>query len=716
MRFLILVWCLMASPVLAQAVVVKSGEHAGFTRLVLEVPGVADWQLGRTDDGYALRLPGPPRRFDLSQVYRLIGRDRLSAIWVAPENGDLRLGVGCACHALPFEFRPGVIVIDLRDGAAPEGSSFEQALDGAAEAPLAQRPPSRPRARPTEAYDWRRLADAAPPPASSAEAPDLMVMRDSLLKQLSQGAAQGVVEMTDTLPPRRPAAPLDQVHIGPAPGFDLAGASPRSMTGSGMTCLTEADLDFRHWGDDRPVTDQIAAAKEGLIGEFDTPNPDAAARAVRFHLYLGFGAEARQILKVFGAAQTDSALWQALADILDKGQTTTDALAGMEVCDTPAALWAVLAHPVIPSGMQPNIPAIMRSFSALPPHLRRHIGPPLAERFLARGEAETARAIRDAILRVGTEAGPGVRLMEAQIDLAQGKTEAGAAVLQELATESGPMTPEALVAWVETLVSQGKPVEAATVTALAALLREHHGSSLEPALMRAHQLALAASGDFDAAFAAGKTADDVAALIWDRLAQEGGDSALLAHAVLDEAAPRPAVGSATARRLAERLTGLGLGAAALRWLDLPPGNPAEAADDMRLLAAGAELRRGDARATLRLLAGLDQEQAVPLRAAAQAQRDQPIAAAESFASIGDQEAQRMMARRAFAWPQVVQNDGAAWKAAATLVLPGPSAPVADQAPLAGPLARGRMTVAESQAARAALAELLAQTAVLAPSG
>ncbi len=114
----------------AQVIAVKSGEHDGFTRLVLELGHPRQWTLGRTLDGYGLRLSGPAQRFDLSKAFSLIDRKRLASIWVDPESNDLLFGLGCACHAIPFEFRPDVLVIDIRDGAASKGSSFEQALDG----------------------------------------------------------------------------------------------------------------------------------------------------------------------------------------------------------------------------------------------------------------------------------------------------------------------------------------------------------------------------------------------------------------------------------------------------------------------------------------------------------------------------------------------------------------------------------------------------------
>jgi hypothetical protein len=128
MRMAFVLLALMGAPVSAQTAKVISGDHDGFSRLVVELPGPSDWQMGRTPDGYALAVANAPQDYDLTGVFDLIRRDRLAVVAVDPATGNLQFGLACACHAIPFEFRPGVIVIDIRDGAPPDGSSFEQPL------------------------------------------------------------------------------------------------------------------------------------------------------------------------------------------------------------------------------------------------------------------------------------------------------------------------------------------------------------------------------------------------------------------------------------------------------------------------------------------------------------------------------------------------------------------------------------------------------------
>ena len=67
--FLLLVWFSAASN--AQTVVVRSGEHEGFTRLVVSWPNSEQWRLYRTPEGYDLVAHGKDVRFDLTDAFEI---------------------------------------------------------------------------------------------------------------------------------------------------------------------------------------------------------------------------------------------------------------------------------------------------------------------------------------------------------------------------------------------------------------------------------------------------------------------------------------------------------------------------------------------------------------------------------------------------------------------------------------------------------------------
>ncbi len=714
-RLVLALWIGICSHAFAAPVVVKTGEHEGFTRLVLDYGTPVNWTVGRTMDGYELQLPEDLVSYDLTQAFKLIGKGRLAAIWADPETTALRLGIACACHAIPFEFRPGILVIDVRDGPPPKGSSFEQMSDGSELPALTDKPLPRPRPRPKtgpQAYVWTDLvmADLRVDPAAASQGrleiapssdPEMEPLRFALLRQLSRGAAQGVIEIATTNDPPVPTDPpakLPSVRIalGELPGLAFGTGLPThaDLGLDGERCIAADSLDFAAWGNGDPVSEQISGAMAGILGEFDKPDPKALTRAIRFQLYLGFGAEAQQLLKAFPMDLPDRSIWLSLASILDDTADDAPAFHGQTACDTPAALWAVLGNPAPLNSEMVHQDAVMLAFSALPVALRRHLGPRLADRFLALGDIETASAIRNTILRAPGVFGQDVALLDVDIDLANGNPAAAEAQLDAMLAEPGQGTAAALVALVTTRVAQDLPTDARLVTALEAILPEQIGSAAESEIRHALVLAQAASGRFDSAFAALPLSPTASADVWRLLAKIAVDDAVLAFAVLAKDQPRPTVAQETASILAESLLGFGLADAAQHWL----GSSVDP-----VLQSRIHLARGDARGALDYLARASTPASLPLRAEALSLLGDQ-GAAQAYADAGDATGQRFALARQRDWSNLAAMDAEGWSPLIDALVGSP------ESIATGALARGHLLAARSTETRAAVADLLALVA------
>lgn len=754
---------LWAFPAVAQTVRVTSGEHGDFTRIVLEYPSAVDWRLGRTADGYRLQAGDGAGSYDLSGVYDLIGRSRLAAIWADPASGDLALSIACACHAIPFEFRPGTIVIDLRDGPPPEGSSFEEPVQGGAALPGLDAPPNpRPRSRPEPAnppsekadrsetqsvdearpttdagpaFRWTDLPQAQPTPGvglgtalldlnlnrSPGSASDLDSLRESLLKELGRGATQGIIEMAPPSSMDKEAAkpgavpgesaPLHAdvpVEIRPGDMTNLQirqkGEAPESMSAQGITCIPDDRIAIVDWAAETPTADQMGPSMDGLVGEFDKPVAERIAATVRFHLHLGFGAEARSILRSFPVDHEDQAIWLTMADIIDGKPARTNAFAGMAACDTAASLWALLADPEVLALGQVEKAAVLRGFSALPRHLRHEFGPRLVERFLAMQDIVTATALRESVVRGTKEPTPEMQMMEAALEQAGGEPAASENRLSALADSQNHADPAVLAALVIQRAELGQTIGYDQVLALEAFLSEYGEGEERDKLELALTLAQAASGDFDAAFARLKDTHEAAATIWQLLARTGRDSPLLEHAVLprDEALPKAA--RPEAALIAQRLVTLGLAEAAARWLSME-------ADPPPLLAARVALGLGQPERVLDILGGDSSGPAMELRSAALRILGDDAAFVKLAAEQGlDEEAWRAVSRMRD-WPRLAADGPEGWKEAAQFLVgqsPGPDAEPG-QAGLeveVGELERDRNRLRDSEAMRSAISDLL----------
>lgn len=707
----------LAGPAWSQSARVLSGEHADFTRLVVELPPGLDWTVGRTAGGYGFSAGlGPQPDYDLATVWQRIPRSRLASLTVDATTGALSLGLGCDCHVFPFEYGAGIVVLDIKDGPPPPGSAFEAPflLAGATAGPTTGTGPLPAPAPDNGAagYDW--ITDLPPERAEVPTALPLPLdtggislepLRDELLQQIARGAADGLVEMELPGKAKRPPdtnhgdLPWSNIHIGEKPG--LAVTNPGALISDGDQqpgCAPSDLLDLAAWDEGRMPHDLLAAARDGLYGEFDAPDEEAVLRSARQLLYLGFGVEAGQYLDLLddGAPGEALLLYRSMARLIDGETDPGSPFARMLECDGPAALWAALAHTRLPAGPTVNRDAILQAYQALPAHLRRHLGPDLAQKFLDHDDPEAARIIRDSMERA-PEADPGsVALLDAKAKLHAGDTDAAQAHAETAVSLDGDRA-ESLVALVETHFRKLQPIDQGIPDALQGLQGETDATVLGPAVDRAIVLSLALSDRIDDAYAE-DSAPLVLSDLWQVVRARAADDDFLRQAVLPAGTPRPDVAPGIGRAVADRLLALGFPDAALVWL-----GPVTAADapDLRRTAASAEFGRGNARAAAALLQGLEDPQSEALRAKALLQLGELPAAQSALSAAGEAEAAARAALWTGDWTRLDPGTQESWRLAADQAQP------LSLAEDTGLLGRGGKTVDASLATRAAIESLLA---------
>ncbi|MFE3836761.1 hypothetical protein [Pseudogemmobacter sonorensis] len=750
MRLALLLGVLLATPLRAEIAQVRGGEHPDFTRIVVEAQAPGDWRLGRGEAGYALELGPAVTGFDLTRAFDRIPRDRVSGLWRDPQSGRLRIALSCNCHIIAFEFRPDMIVLDVKDGSAPPGSDFEDVLDAA------ELPPPLPAPAPSPSgYDWIALWQAgravetasAPGQVAGPLLADFGPLREALLMQISRGMAEGVVELAERAEfPMLAALPSDtpglRIGIEGLPG--IAASRPSSPEAEALPptdiCIADDRLALAEWLLPEPVAAHFAALRDGLLGEFDMPDPDRVPDAARRYLALGFGAEARQLLSLLPSEEREKhAHLVAMSHIVDLAAPPGAAFDGMAGCSGQAALWATLALALKDQRAGMDADSVVRAFSALPPHLRVHFGPVLTGYFLKIGDEASARRLRDAALRAPGAASADLALMDAGYQLATGD-EAAAAERAEAALSGNAMTGAgALAMRVEAAFRGDRVVPPGTEIQIAAFLTEVRGTSVEAPLRRAQMLALAMIGDFPGAFS---IRTDAGGMAQGRFSENGSDLwSLAVTAAPDGIFMAEATGHAADLRVetirpqirlavAERLLALGFAASALDWAGSQPSTGAEEA---RLLVARARLALRDARGVIAGLAGLDGSEAEGLRARAVLQLGEPATAAVMFGRAGDEAARERALIWAGDWRHVAQAGEAPWDRAAAFALgevpfldtdalsagsgedfpaaleADPAVAVSPPGPPAGPLARGEVLLAESAALREAILDLLVMT-------
>lgn len=759
------VWLAATDPLLAETIVIRSGEHGTFTRIVAD-GGAGNWSLGRSGSGYELRL-AETARYDLSRAFRLIGRDRIATLEPGQVPGSLLIGLACTCHATAFVTPAGAVVIDVAAGPPAEDSPFESPLPsgpndaltepdstsdrigaalpttGSGTAPDGSGRPFAMGSAMPAAFDirlashWQGIgmprAAAAPPqpdgpaktasrvapPAAGAHSaattgaernvpsadaaatslaeallpsdpampkprrlpamgergrlipvpphlpdPRLRDAQAELLRQLGRAASQGLVEIgterrlapvetrsartapraaNSTPPSRDPLSEPLAVHAETSIDRDtlhVAGQPP--ATAEGVPCLPDETFDLAAWGDDRPLPIQIAERRAALVGEFDRPDPESVLALARLYLHFGFGAESRAVLRAFELTPDGADILADMGRILDgKPIGPGSRLIGMSACDTAAALWAVMASPKVSPSTDIGAAAVLRAFSALPPHLRRLLGPGLAERLIAAGHISAAVSVRDAIARAPGDGGSARNLVEARIDLAAGDPRDGERRLDSLSRSNDPLAPEALMLTIESRLRRGEAVEAGLADSAEALAFEHRSGTIGPALAALHILARASSGDFARAFAAWRDwpdstpaniRDDTAARLFEMLTEKADDRTFLLEyfrnrRLLTTVKP----GLPLRLSIAERLANAGFSGAVRHILAGDAAN----SDRGREILAHAALAEFDPVAALGQIAGLKTPEAQRLAAEALAMKGDHPAASATFKAIGE---------------------------------------------------------------------------------
>jgi hypothetical protein len=731
--FLLLVWFSAASN--AQTAVVRSGEHEGFTRLVVSWPNSEPWRLYRTPEGYDLVVHGEGVQFDLTEAFRRISNQRIADL--IAKDDTLHLVLSCECFAAPFALQKGVLVLDIKDGTAPTGSVFELDQDGRSIRNRTSRhvaphqiatsaDTSRPHL-PFEAIgaiaQASRLSPSMTVPNALIAEPSLAGVRKELLMQLSKGAAAGVVEtvvkMPDATKPNKGTALNSNMRIQREMGVVAGTQRPNQdeMTAAGYDCIPSEHLNVGDWADPTIVVSEFADNTTDLVGEFDHPEVGAIDRAMRYYLALGFGAEARQLASAFKASPAERAMLATLSFIVDLEPPPGSAFAGMENCDTNAAMWAVLEKQELKQLGHIAIPAVLRAFSALPIHLRRLLGPGLAERFLAAEDYSTAASIRDAINRTAQEQDPAQTMLDARLQLTNGDIASAENQLSQLAGTSNPTGITATITLIQTQVESGQEVSPNLTTTAEAQLQEAQGGTSEANLREALALAYASQNRFREAFEQVDRYDLKAKKIWDILGSHGSDDAVLTMATLETREDRPDVAAETGQKIARHLLDLGFPDKAVLWL----GPSSEQDETGLILAARAQLMLNNDLEVLNLLENLKSPDSDKLRARALAKLRTGDAVDQLIQSGQENEAE-ISARQKRDWPKLMQFDKSGiWREAAALTntfqdvteeQASGQAVKEGSIDTKGPLARTRDTLKESEAARAVLNQLLASQSLV----
>ena len=552
--FLGLVLVTMSTAAMAQSLRVRSGEHDGYTRLVVQIPAGTAWSLRQLHNGAELDVALESVVFDTDAVFDRLSERRLTSATQAEPGSSLTLAFGCDCVATAFLHRATMVVIDIAPGQVTPLPPLDLSQPDLPKTP--RKEPAIPIALPLLDLSRREL-------------------ESQLMSRILQGADRDVVDLhlsdvgprqSNVIGPMRIPGDLgDNVKISSVLDEfrDLGGLTETQMNPQ-PPCITDAELDFAAWSDATPFDQQVARLRRELFAEFDAIQSDRAVALAKAYTFHGFGAEAIQVLHLLPEQSPTTNRIAAIAHAMDDRPTPEpNPFAGQQRCPGEAALWAVLTeHTLQPEG---ELNTIEQSFAAMPPHLRRRFGPDLVEILVEADQLEASRRVLRSAKRVSDKNRPAMGLAQATIAEAEGEESKAETLLTDVAAT--PDTTErsalALARLVEKRWADRGALSQQNIDLAAAFAVELRNSELGPMMARTHALGLGLNQEFKVALNLIRSAP--ANKEWHRthdqvlqlLAERGDDIVFLSHALTLPPKMRDALETETALSISDRLANLG---------------------------------------------------------------------------------------------------------------------------------------------------------------
>jgi hypothetical protein len=593
--------------------VIRGGEHLGFSRVVLTVSPTTEWVLETSGNRIVVQFRDREIAFDTSRVFAKMPRTRVLAVRAvtASAGTEVVLELACACRVSTAFVGGRYLAVDVADQA---GGETAPASPGADEG--------------QKERDGSAVATA----------------ERLLIRQIERAAGQGLVDFSGdeskvepSLSNRAgdPAAAHSLVmerirllehgeQIEAVTVFDRDQPAGRARTTlPASTCIDDARLDVPSWSNGMPFHRQVAELSQGLVGEFDTPDPDAIGDLAKFYIHFGFGAEAEALIGAFDdAAVEDRPLLIDLARVVDGLPAAAGGpLAYAGPCPGWHGLWLALGGRAPVFRDRSHFAAVQATFEELPVSLRRLVGPGFVERLRTGGRSEEARTILDVVVRNGDAPTDLVRLEAALLAAESGDLDGAARSLTVLAERGHDRSLEALA---RLALNAHAPIPDRIVLDLRSAVHQHRGTPRELGFRRLVVEALAARGELSEALeetraamqALPQDAATFAAVFLTRLGSADPNEvgaavfAETALAAADLVAVQPARDAAR-RAIARKLIGLGLPSVALSFIA-----PALVSDDpaARLIAAEAQLSQMAPQAARDVLGLLGGSTAAELRA------------------------------------------------------------------------------------------------------
>ena len=380
---LLLVTSFLASPALAQAFRVQTGQHSDFTRVVVSLPSEqALWEFRPDADGYALFL-APQSRGTLDGFYDLIPRDLVTGVYYDFDAGKLSFMCNCSAQAQLYQSRH--VVIDFR--STPSPSAFPVIFETAETPkrpeilhpiPAAWQPPMR-----------RNKSNGDEAIAASASALSTAVAQGTLQAIGPQSLSGGHLQAT------APTASAPGIAFRTA--MEQVPVASAEVEKKDARCIDDPLLSFPTFSAEDEFGETFVMLRSQIIDDIGNPVPDAILVLAKFQAANGLGVEARRLLHDSQLDTLASTSARALTFLSESDFVRADLGESGKGCAGWHGFWASLSDT---SSLSLQLPTdeIVHKFKTLPPYLQEKLVHRTVERLRSVGHADEALLVLQTVV------------------------------------------------------------------------------------------------------------------------------------------------------------------------------------------------------------------------------------------------------------------------------------------------------------------------------
>ena len=494
-----------------ETIPIISGEHEGYTRLVLTIDPAKPWRLENVSGRSNLIFEGS-HSFGTENIFNRIPKSRLADVSTenTAELSTFRMALNCQCDVNAYAYQNAYIIIDISDPAPKDRLETASVSPAKLEVNFSPdslpsldleidtRRPDSPHYNATEAensmHDNATIVDEQvfeePVEVLVVEDVDPELQktvdeaRDALIRQLSFAADQGlldfksdeanleVTEHEEVDPhhedsPEPEAAPvaspmenlMNQEQVSIQSVYDIDGRDDPDAMNVGMQCFQDFDFDIQNWGSGEDFSQELSILRTDQLGEFDVTDLKKIHGLIRLYIRYSFDAEADYLVASYQDDIKHPEIYVDLARVMS-GRSGDDhgVLQHAIECEGAVGMWALASETGVSAQALTPKDSVLGVFENLPADLRRAIGPRLIEAYLRRDMRTEAQQVSDLISRAHGKDGQAVELSQAVLLMDAGQVPAAESIYQDVATTNTTESVPALMELVELYLREGRDV------------------------------------------------------------------------------------------------------------------------------------------------------------------------------------------------------------------------------------------------------------------